>query len=40
LPRPIHYLNRALIAAVAASPYVTDSEKNEMDWERRFAQIM
>lgn len=36
LPAPVQLLNRALIAAVAASPYVTDGEKNQLEWEERF----
>jgi len=35
LPAPVQLLNRALIAAVAASPYVTDGERNERAWEER-----
>lgn len=37
LPAHVQLVNRALVAAVAASPYVTDGVKNERAWERRFA---
>jgi ornithine lipid ester-linked acyl 2-hydroxylase len=40
LPTSIHLLNRALVAAVAASPYVTVGEKNERAWEERFARAL
>lgn len=40
LPAPISSLNRALVASVAASPYVPDGEKNERAWEQRFAQAL
>jgi ornithine lipid ester-linked acyl 2-hydroxylase len=40
LPTSIQLLNRALIRAVAASPYVTDGEKNELEWERKFDRAM
>lgn len=40
LPAPIQLLNRALVAAVAASPYVTDGEKNERAWEERFERAL
>lgn len=40
LPAPVQLLNRALVAAVAASPYVTDGEKNERAWEERFAHAL
>ena len=36
LPAPLALLNRALVRAVAASPYVTDGVKNAHEWERRF----
>jgi beta-hydroxylase len=40
LPRHVHLLNRALLAAVAASPYVTDGAKNQAEWERRFERLL
>ena len=40
LPPALATLNRALLAAVAASPYVTDGVANEREWERRFAQAL
>jgi beta-hydroxylase len=40
LPAPMKLLNRALLAAVAASPYVTDGEKNERAWEERFERAL
>jgi beta-hydroxylase len=40
LPAPLALLNRALIGAVAASPYVTDGIANEREWERRFARAL
>ena len=39
LPKPLALLNKALVRAVAASPYVTDGVKNARDWERRFADV-
>ncbi len=40
LPRTLALLNRALVRAVAASPYVADGVKNEREWERRFADAL
>lgn len=40
LSTPAQLLNRALIAAVARSPYVTDGEKNQRDWEGRFERFL
>jgi ornithine lipid ester-linked acyl 2-hydroxylase len=40
LPTSIHLLNRALVAAVAASPYVTVGAANEHAWEERFAHAL
>lgn len=40
LPLPVHLLNRALVRAVAASPFVKDGEKNERAWERRFEEVL
>lgn len=37
LPRAMDLLNRTLVRAVAASPFVTTSVANEREWERRFA---
>ncbi len=39
LPRPVQLLNRALVGAVALSPYVTDGEKNQRAWEARFERL-
>jgi len=39
LPTPFALLNKALVRAVAASPYVTDGVKNARAWERRFADV-
>jgi beta-hydroxylase len=40
LPRALATLNRALVRAVAASPFVTIAAANERDWERRFAEAL
>jgi ornithine lipid ester-linked acyl 2-hydroxylase len=40
LRRPAADLNRAVIRAVAASPFVTDAKRREAAWERRFDALM
>lgn len=40
LPAPVQMLNRALVRAVRASPFVTDAAKSEYEWERRFAEAL
>jgi len=40
LTTPAQLLNRALISAVSLSPYVTDGEKNQRAWERRFEELL
>lgn len=39
LPFFVGLLNRAIIKAIAASPFVRDAKKNHEDWERRMAQL-
>jgi aspartyl/asparaginyl beta-hydroxylase (cupin superfamily) len=40
LPVPLALLNRALVRAVAATPYVTDGVRNERAWEKQFARAL
>jgi beta-hydroxylase len=40
LPAPLQMVNRMLVRAVRASPFVTDAAKNEAEWERRFAEAL
>jgi beta-hydroxylase len=40
LAMPADLLNRALIRAVALSPYVTDGERNQYAWEARFEKAL
>jgi beta-hydroxylase len=39
LPATLSLLNKALVRAVAASPYVTDGVKNAQTWEHKIASI-
>ena len=39
LPFFVGLLNRTIIKAIAASPFVRDAKKNHEDWERRMAQL-
>jgi ornithine lipid ester-linked acyl 2-hydroxylase len=40
LRRPAAFVNRAVIRAVAASPFVRDAKRREAAWERRFDALM
>ena len=36
---PVSWLNKAVIKAVALSPYVGDAKRRHLDWERRFEEL-
>jgi beta-hydroxylase len=36
---PVSWLNKAVIKAVARSPYIGDAKKRHLDWERRFEEL-
>jgi beta-hydroxylase len=36
---PVSWLNKAVIKAVAVSPYIGDAKRRHLDWERRFEEM-
>ena len=40
LRRPAALVNRAVVRAVALSPFVADAKRRELAWERRFDAVM